>query len=228
MGDIISMTTENLENNTESATQSVDAKTSEVTLTLEQAVEQNKALEAKFLEAVSDRDKSKQKLRKLEETAGSAAELQKKFEDLLAEKTKLAEQFEAATGELTSVKESVKQKEMNSVMSTALEAAGAKSISTVMKLVDKSKLQFDDKGQVSAESVIAAIEEVRSSDPILFGDLTDPKDAATDAQTGKVNLYPGVRRAGEASAEDAYTKEIKAAKSHTQIESIMRKYGKMQ
>lgn len=215
------MTTENLQTQVESTTQPVDAETkSEVTLTVEQALEKAASAEAKFLEAIADRDKAKQKLRKLEESASAAEELQKKLDEL-------ATKYEATTTELTSFKENIKNQTVTQTLTTALEAVGAKSVSTVMKLVDKSLLQFDEQGQLNADSVVAAIEEVRNSDPILFGDPTDPKDAATTAQTGKPNLDPGVRRAGEASTEGAFEKEIKAAKTQREIENVLRKYGKM-
>ena len=216
------MTTENLDNKTESTAQSVDAENkSEVTQTAEQILEENKALKASFQEAITTRDKAKQRARELEVTAGSAAELQKKLDEI-------TKQFETTNTEYSTLKENIKQQAVNSTLTTALEAAGAKAVTTVMKLIDKTKLQFDEQGQINADSVVAAIEEVRNSDPILFGNPTDPKDAATDVQIGSHTSNPDVRRAGNASTDGAFEKELAAAMSHKAIEAVMRKYGKMQ
>ena len=212
------MTTENLQ--TESTTQE---KATEVTnkgeVQAEQfSIEDFKTLQANYKSAVSSRDKYKQQVRELEETAKGASEWQTKFDALQKE-------LEAKTNELTSIKEGQKQKALESALSTALEAAGAKSVSTVMKLIDKSKIQFNEEGQVSSETFEAAVKEVMTSDPILFGDI-DPKKAQ---EAGKEFLDPGVKRVGDAKADQtAYQKELQAAISkgdRNAIPEIMRKYG---
>lgn len=217
------MTTEqNLQ--TEGTNQTADAgKQGEVTL--ESLQEKVKLLEANYKDAVSSRDKTKQKLRELEESAGSVNEFKTKYEELFTEKSKLLEQFEATQTELNGLKESAKQEKINSALTTALEAAGAKSINTVMKLIDKSKLQFDEEGKVNSETVISAIKEVMDSDPILFGEV-DPKKETS--RTGTEFLNPGVLRAGNGSTEGAYEKELRAAKTQNEIAAVMRKYGLIQ
>ena len=208
------MTTENLQ--TESTTQE---KATEVTNKGEVQVESIspediKALQANYKSAVTSRDKYKQQVRELEESAKGASELQAKLADLQKE-------LDAKVSELTSIKEGQKQKALESALSTALEAAGAKSVSTVMKLIDKSKIQFNEEGNVSSETIELAVKEVMTSDPILFGDI-DPKKAQ---ETGKEFLDPGVKRAGEGSQENAYTKELRAAKTQNEIQAVMKKYG---
>ena len=214
------MTTENLQ--TESTTQTADAANGEVTL--ESLQEKIKVLEANYKDAVASRDKTKMKLRELEETSGKSSELQKQYDDLFAEKSKVISQYEATQSELNSLKESIKQEKLNSALSTALEAAGAIQASTVMKLIDKSKIQFDEEGKVSSDSVIAAINEVKEADPILFGDI-DPKKASA---TGQEFLDPGVKLAGNSKTDGAYEKEVRAAKNQSEIYAIMRKHGKIQ
>lgn len=214
------MTTENLQ--TEGTNQTADAGNGEVTL--ESLQEKIKVLEANYKDAVSSRDKTKQKLRELEETNGKSSALQEQYDSLFTEKSKLLEQFEATKSELNSIKESIKNEKLNSALTTALEAAGAKAVPTVMKLIDKSKLQFDEQGNVSSENIIAAIEEIKASDPILFGDV-DPKKASA---VGQEFSNPAVKRATEASTEGAFEKEIRAAKSQNEILAVMRKYGKIQ
>ena len=210
------MSTEKLE--TESTTQE---QATEVTNKGEVQVEgisqeEIKTLQANYKSAVSSRDKYKQQVRELEESVNGSKELQAKLEELQKE-------LEAKSNELTSIKEGQKQKALESALSTALEAAGAKSLSTVMKLIDKSKIQFNEEGQVSSETIEAAVKEVMTSDPILFGDI-DPKKA----QNGQEFLDPGVKRVGNASTtESAFDIELRAAKSQTQILAVMKKYNKI-
>jgi vacuolar-type H+-ATPase subunit I/STV1 len=209
------------QNLTDGTAQVVDTTNGEVTL--ESLQEKVKLLEANYKDAVSSRDKTKQKLREIEESAGSATELKAQYENLFTEKSKLAEQFEATVNELTSIKEGMKQEKISSALTTALEAAGAKSINTVMKLIDKSKLQLDEEGKVNSDSVVAAIKEVMDSDPILFGDV-DPKKVS---HTGAVFSDPGVKLAGDSKTEGAYEKELRAAKNQKEILAVAKKYGKI-
>lgn len=206
------MTTEN--NASESTTQTVDAENKSEVITLEYALEKIKALETNFQEAVSTRDKAKEKLRKLEQDLGSAAEVQKKFDELFAEKNKLHEQFENTVNEFNTFKGSIQAEKVNAVLQSALEAAGAKSVGTVLKLLDKSKIELDETGNVKSESIEALIKEVAESDPILFS-------------TEHTFIDPGVKRAGESSTEGAFDKELKVCKSQIEIENVLRKYGKL-
>ena len=206
-----------LEKNTESAIAAADAGNSEVTL--EQALAKAAASESKFLEVVADRDKVKGKLRKLEETASSATELQAKYDALFAEKGKLLETYESTTKELSSLKQQALDQKVNTALETAITAAGAKSVSTVLKLINKSDIQFDKDGNIVAESIEKVVKSVSESDPILFGEV--------GVQTQKPGFIdPGVKRAGTAEGtETSYAKELKTAKNQREISEIMNKYG---
>ena len=206
------MTTEN--NATESTTQTVDAGNKGEVMTLEAALDKIKTLESQFQEAVGTRDKAKEKLRKLEQDLGDSAGYKAQYETLFTEKSKLAEQLEAVTGEFNSFKAALQQEKVNATLQSAIEQAGAKSVGTVLKLIDKSKVELDEQGNVKAESLTALIEEVKTSDPILFGNETTFID-------------PGVKRAGDTSSEGIFDKEIKACKTQKEIEEVLRKYGKM-
>lgn len=206
------MTTEN--NATESTTQTVDAGNKGEVITLEAALDKIKTLESQFQEAVGTRDKAKEKLRKLEQDLGDSAGYKAQYETLFTEKSKLAEQLQAVTGEFNSFKATLQQEKVNATLQSAIEQAGAKSVGTVLKLIDKSKVELDEQGNVKAESLTALIEEVKTSDPILFGNETTFID-------------PGVKRAGDTSSEGIFDKEIKACKTQKEIEEVLRKYGKM-
>lgn len=192
----------------ESTTQTVDAENkSEVTVDLAEKV---KSLENQLKEAITTRDKAKQKSRELEEAAAYKA----KFEEL---NTK----FEAVNNELTGIKESTKTEKISSALQTALEAAGAKSINTVLKLIDKSQVQFDEQGQVVEESVVNVVKAVMDSDPILFGEA-DPKKA----QSGLGFLDPGVKLAANKAVDDAFTTEIRQTKTIKEYEAVCKKYNR--
>lgn len=206
------MTTENLQTESTTQEQATDV-TNKSEVQAETNLEDIKTLQANYKSAVSSRDKYKQQVRELEEAVKGSAELQSKLAEIEKE-------LETKSNELTSIKEGQKQKALESALSTALEAAGAKSISTVMKLIDKAKIQFNEEGNVSSDTIEAAVKEVMSSDPILFGDI-DPKKAQNN---GQEFLDPGVKRAGEGGTEGAYQKEIKAAKNQKEIMAVMKKY----
>lgn len=212
--------------NADGTNQQADAnKNSEGTMTLEQALERLKTVESNLNEVVSERDKFKSKVRKLEDTAGSAVELQKKYDDLFAEKNKLYEQHESVSKELETWKTQARDQKIATELETALTSAGAKSISTVMKLVDKSKIQFDETGNIIADSISEIVKGLVESDPILFGEAPEKKEGQSMDQRFP---NPGVKRAGDSgSTEDAFTKEIRAAKNTAEINAVLRKYGKL-
>ena len=203
------MTTEQTqENNT---TQPADAvKGTEITL--EQALDKIKVLETNFQEAVSTRDKAKEKLRKLEQDLGDSVSLREQYDSLFSEKSQLLQKMEEVQAEYNNFKTSVQSEKVNAILQTAIEKAGAKSVGTVLKLIDKSKVEFDEQGQVSTDSIENLVKAVQESDPILFGaELIDP----------------GVKRAGDTSSEGIFDKEIKACKTQQEVENVLRKYGKM-
>lgn len=199
------------ENNTESTNQSVDAGNTGVA-TLEAALEKIKTLESNFQEAVSTRDRAKEKLRKLEQDFGQASELQSKYDELFAEKGSLITKLETITSEFNGFKDSIKQEKISGTLQSAIEKAGALSVNTVMKLIDKSKVEFDDTGNVKDESITSLITSLKESDPVLFGEQF---------------IDPGVKRASDASTEGAYEREIKSCRTQREIDAVLRKYGKL-
>lgn len=194
---------------TESTTQTVESE-NKGEVTVAELLEKNKALEAQLKDAIFTRDKAKLKSRELEETAVYKT----KYEELFA-------QFETVNNELAGIKEATKTEKLNSALTTALEAAGAKAINTVLKLIDKGQIQFGEDGQVVEESVANAVKAVMDSDPILFGEI-DPKKA----QSGLDGLDPGVKRAANKSVDNAFEIEIKTAKNLKEYEAICQKYNR--
>ena len=197
------MTTENI--STEGSTQT----NAEVTIDLPTALSKLQALEKDFVDAKESRDKVKEKLRKLEEDYTAVNEFKTKFETAETEKTTLQAELERINSEFNGFKEVVQQEKVSSLLNTAIEKAGAKSASTVLKLIDKSKIEFDEQGQVKAESITAVIGELKSSDPILFGETF---------------IDPGVKLPGASNNENAYTLELRKATTPAEIEAVWKKH----
>jgi vacuolar-type H+-ATPase subunit I/STV1 len=199
----------------ESTTQTAEAENKSEVVSDVITPEEYRSLQANYKSVAASRDKIKQRVRELEDIVESSLDTNSKLE-------KLAADLEAKTNELNSFKEGLKQEKLGTALSTALEAAGARDPKTALKLIDKTKVQFDEEGKVVADSVIAAITELQDSDPILFGEV-DPKKAA---QSGQGNLDPGVLRAGNKKVDDAFQTELRAARTKPEWEAVMKKYGR--
>ena len=171
-------------------------------------------------DTVAERDKLRVQNRELKATSGSAGDLQKQLDTLMTEKSKLAEDFEG-------YKSTIKKQKLETHVSTALEAAGVKSKTLALKVLDMSKIEFDDSDNVKVDSVAAAIEALKSAEPVLFGEAqADPNAKSSGSTTGtKPGPTPKIAAQG-GDSKSAYETEIKAAKSVQEIEAVMRKYSK--
>lgn len=130
----------------------------------------------------------------------------------LAEQGKFKELYDAELNKRTELEGKIKAGVVDSAIQEALKDSNAKSISTVMKLIDRNKIVFDGDA-VDTKSIQSLIKELKTSDPVLFGDEAKPA--------------PAVKKAGEGDVIGGFEKEIKAATTQKQIESVMRKYGKL-
>jgi chaperonin cofactor prefoldin len=83
---------------------------------------------------------------KLEQDLGESSNYKQKFDELFSEKSTLAQQLETIQSEFNNFKVSVQQEKVNATLQSAIEQAGAKSVGTVLKLIDKSKVEFDENG----------------------------------------------------------------------------------
>lgn len=182
-------------------------------VTLEEAVKKLADYEA---EATKNADLLK-KLRKFER------ENKEKAEKEAIEAGKYKELYEAAATKLTDFETKAKTQVIDAALKDALTEAKAKSLSTVMKLVDRSKVALNDDGSVDPKSLTELIKGLKTSDPILFsGEATD----TSGAEVRKV-VVPPLHKVGEGAANGGYEKEVRAAKTTQQIETVMRKYGKL-
>lgn len=185
--------------------------------------------EEAFLKVLSEKDQIKTKLRKLETDYQSVAGLQTQYDTLLLEKSKLHEELLASREQMTQVQAKYREDKLNAALTTALEAAGAKSIPTVLKILDKSSIQFDENGELITDSVVAAIQEVQKSDSILFGEITDPKSSPSgQTPPGKNFSDLDAKRAGQGDTKTAYMTELAAAKTKEEYMAVAIKYGIIQ
>lgn len=123
--------------------------------------------------------------------------------------SELQGKYEAEVSARTALETKVRNRVIDAALDAALKEAKAKSVSTVMKLINRDEVQFEG-DEVDAKSVASIIERLRKEDSVLF-------DAVET---------PSVARAAEGAAIGSFEKEIRAAKSQQEIVNIMRRYGK--
>lgn len=167
---------------------------------------------------LADKDKLSIEVRNLRSSAGESSKLQKQLDDLIVEKSQLMESIEQ-------MKSAARDKELVAHLETALKDAGAKSVTTALKLIDRSKIEFDKDGQVVQKSIDDAIAAVKVSDAILFGEPAAAEQKGAPAQ-------PTVQRAAQDSGDKSgYETELAEARMKRDggkaIQDVLRKYGKI-
>lgn len=197
---------ENTETNVETG---ADGETSTVEtkqMTLEEALAELQRKTDNERRLLSEKAEVKRKLSKFET---DAAERDAK---LLEEQGKFKELFETERQKREALEQSIKTERVDAALRSALTAAQARVPDTVMKLIDKGQVQFDENGNVLADSVTAAVEALKKADPVLFG--------APNAG------IPPAARATEGNVQDAFAKEVASAKNLNELQAIYAKYNK--
>lgn len=160
-------------------------------------------------EVISTRDKANQRLRQFE------SEQTDRERALLTEQGKFKELFEAEQAKNTALKTGLKSKAVDSALKEILHKAGARSVDTVAKLVDKSKVVVSEEDfSVDIASIQTQIEEIKKTDPILFG-------------VGEGSNLPPVKRPNDGTPSVGFETEMRAAKSQAEVTAVMKKYGKI-
>lgn len=168
----------------------------------------------------AERDKLAIELRGLKSTAGEAAKMQKQLDDLLTEKSKLMSTIEE-------MKTAQRDEKLSTHLKTALESMCKKNgVTTAMKLIDRSKIEFDKDGQIVQKSIDDAIAAVKVSDPILF------EVGGAEDEGKKGSTLPDVQRAAQASGgKSDYQTELAEARKKRDggkaLQDVLRKYGKL-
>lgn len=172
---------------------------------VEDALKEIDRLSAINKEVIETRDKTKEKLKAFEQAQADAAQ------KALEEQGKFKEMYEAELAKRTAQETSIKERELNTTLRSELEKVNALSIDTVLKLVNKGAIEFNDDGSVKVDSVKSVIKELKKSDPILFG----------------VEKAPDPKRAGDGENANTFETEIRGAKTQKDVHAVMKKYGKM-
>jgi hypothetical protein len=204
------MTQETVVDTTQAAsTETIVTPQTEGPKTLEEAMALIENLKGINKEVISGRDKEKQKLKQFE------TEQQQREQTLLTEQGKFKELYEAQIAETTKLKTGLKSKAIDAALKEALQKSGARAVDTVSKLIDKSKIEVSEEDwTVNTTAIQAQIEEMKKTDPILFG-------------VSEGTNLPPVKRPGDGTPSAGFETEMRAAKTQQEIQSIMKKYGKI-
>lgn len=175
-----------------------DVKTEEGPKTLEEA----KALLTKQTQELASNADLLKKVRKFEK------ENKEKADTALKEQGKYKELYEAELSQRVTLETKWKDSVVNGSIESVLKEMKVPAVTTVMKLIDRSKVVIED-GKVDTKSIQSQLDALKVSDPVLFGPAT------------KVD----VKRPGEHEPTSGFATEIRAARSQKEIEAIGRKYG---
>jgi hypothetical protein len=192
------MTTDTNSADTQKVDENNSADAEQLTQSNKSVDEQLIALKNLSAEAIKTRDAAKRKLREIEIAHEQAVNESKQFKERLVSRA---------------VTDSLK---------AALVDAGALSVDTALKLVDKSAIKLNDNFEAELDSVKAIVEALKKSDSILF--KTEKVEEKKEEPEQKQN--PAIKRATDkGSNEDAYAVAIKGAKTIKELEAIRQKFG---
>lgn len=125
-----------------------------------------------------------QKVRRYEKENKKAAEA------ALSELNKVKELYNQKAESEAAVKNKLREITVDQVVKEIIVEAEGKSATTVFKLLDKSKFIFDEEDNLDPQSVKVQIEELKKTDPILFGkeQITPPTPARSTEGTPVAGL----------------------------------------
>jgi len=160
-------------------------------------------------------EKLKQDHRDLKATHSDAAELTKQIERLHSEKAKLLKENGELQVAFDDYRSKVQEKDLKVSVLTALSEVSG-SPETCLKLLDLSTIKLNEQGEPTEESLTAAIDALKTTDPILFGETTKAAPKT-----------PPIKAAIEKQTQSAYETELAAAVkagSWQQYDEVMAKY----
>ena len=156
-------------------------------------------------------------------TRDAAKARARELEKMYAEFETIKKEGESSKALAATLKEKLVSRAINDSLKAELTKAGALSVDTALKLVDKSKIVFNDEYELDSKSIENLVSELKKSDSILF-----KPDAAADEKEDKPVKHSSIGRPGEGvSSETAYEVEMNNAKTQAQVEAIMRKFNKI-
>jgi hypothetical protein len=190
--------------------------------------EKKEQIESKGVETPKTLDEALKVLEEMHQEKAKNAELLKKvrkFEkenrehadkELLA-KEEFKKLYEQEQLKRSDVEKRLTNKILDEKIEEFLKKENAVSVSTVRKLIDKTKIKVED-DEVDAESLKSVVEELKKSDPVLFAKKEDEKvkvppaerASESDARKKPLTFETGVKRKDLDKAWSNWTKKQKA------------------
>lgn len=214
------MTVENKDSAVESpestSDETVDAVESKQT---ETAVESSDSKDSNESEVTKQDDKSSDS----GETNGVDIEaIQNQLKTMQKELEKMSSVNQELIQSRDKMKEKLQADQIDNAVTKALEGANVAGLDTAKKLIDRSQVEFDDRGNIVSDSISKLVDSLRESDPILF----KTSDGVEEIKQ-PVNKGPSVARPGDTSdMTDAYQKELDSCTTVEQIAAVVKKYRK--
>lgn len=116
------------------------------------------------------------KIKKMEDKAKADKEAADK--KAAEESGKYKELYEAKEKEIADMKTSMEAEKRTGAIKEAAAKLGAHNAETVVRLIDASKVEIGEDGAVKAESLNSMLNDLKTSQPYLFGEGTKPADNA--------------------------------------------------
>jgi soluble cytochrome b562 len=181
------------------------------------------ALQEQLNAVIAERDTLKTQHRDLKNASKNVTDLQKQYDELLSNHSKVQEEF-------TSFKTGIKQSRTDTFIKTALDASGAHNADRVKAMLDMSALKIADDGTPDQVALGEAINALKTSDSYMFKPegSTDTGNGQSSGSTTTV-LLPEVKGAVNSTAKSAFALELEAArktKSFDAIQKVIDKFGK--
>jgi hypothetical protein len=162
----------------------------------------------------------KDDLKELKTAGTNVSELEKQINEHLSEKANLLQASNALQAQFETFKREMQQKEKRQAISVALtDQVKTSAITTAMKLIDLNSIEINEKGEAKTETIQAAVDALKASDPVLFKD--------SDSENFRVT--PPVRHAVDRLTKSAYEAEIADAIKKADaklLEEVVAKYSK--
>jgi vacuolar-type H+-ATPase subunit I/STV1 len=121
--------------------------------------------------------------------------------------------YEESSSKLAQYEQQLKDNSITNAIERLAAKSGVKSVATLTKLIDKTKVVVNDDNSVDESSIESLIAELQKTDSILF--------ELPNVQT------PELKKAAEDVSVLNYETELRKATSQKELEAVMKKYGKL-
>jgi len=121
--------------------------------------------------------------------------------------------YEESSSKLAQYEQQLKDNSINNAIERLAAKSGVKSVATLTKLIDKTKVVVNDDNSVDESSIESLIAELQKTDSILF--------ELPNVQT------PELKKAAEDVSVLNYETELRKSTTQKELEAVMKKYGKI-